>query len=309
PLFPQVVADIHAANKDTLDIPSRRPRYFRGAVDKTGEAADMWRDREGVQFVLQLGDAVDASNAPVGMTEWALDQLRAQLSNKLSVWSVVGNHDLANWQKQRWAEEMPRGSVAAGPAETVLARSFFSFSHGGFRFVGLDAFDEDDNAIEATTSSSSTASADAAAAAVASNAAAAAAAAAASSALNPQCLGAIGARQLEWLEGEIEEAADEGQRVIVFSHLPILPRSAANCVLRHSAEVLDILHGDGANGGGVVALVVSGAHRHAGWYTADSHGLHHLAVNGLVGSGPGGPPVVATAHVFADRLELAGAAL
>lgn len=50
--------------------------------------------------------------------------------------------------------------------------------------------------------------------------------------------GGVGAEQVKWLEEELAEASQAGQRVIVFGHVPIHPgNDMLNCLLWNYEDV------------------------------------------------------------------------
>jgi len=88
--------------------------------------------------------------------------------------------------------------------------------------------------------------------------------------------GGIGERQIQWLRKEVVGARDRGDRIIVLTHVPMLPAASSHrTVLYDSDEVLKLLHEDGA--GRVVAVICG--HNHRGGYAIDEEGVHHLTVH------------------------------
>lgn len=63
-----------------------------------------------LSFVLQLGDLIDGRNAPGG-SEAALARTKGELARlekklALGVLNSLGNHELYNFPKERWAREV-----------------------------------------------------------------------------------------------------------------------------------------------------------------------------------------------------------
>lgn len=69
--------------------------------------------------------------------------------------------------------------------------------------------------------------------------------------------GAVGAKQLEWLRGELQEAAAAGDRVIVAAHVPLHPEASdSSALLWNFPEVLAELYGE--HGSKCVVAVLAG---------------------------------------------------
>lgn len=65
------------------------------------------------RFALQLGDVIDGSNSWNGHSEAALSSVKAELdrlttSLPLGVLNSLGNHELYNFPKKRWAKEVSK---------------------------------------------------------------------------------------------------------------------------------------------------------------------------------------------------------
>ena len=72
------------------------------------------------RFVLQLGDVIDGSNNAHGKSETALRSVKAEVdrlaaSLPLGVLNSLGNHELYNFPKRRWAREVYSTSFWANP--------------------------------------------------------------------------------------------------------------------------------------------------------------------------------------------------
>lgn len=72
--------------------------------------------------------------------------------------------------------------------------------------------------------------------------------------------GAVSEAQLAWLRSNLHEAAQQGQRVLVLSHLPLHPATVQPaCLMWNFQEVLDVLHA--AEEGTVAATIAGHAHQ------------------------------------------------
>ena len=118
----------------------------------------------------------------------------------------------------------------------------------------------------------------------------------------PQAIRANGGtsqRQLAWLEHSLAVARQEGRRVLVAGHMPLLTAAsrpggytrAFNCDAL--AALLD-------NYSDVVAVYLAG-HYHRGGYSLSRGGVHHVTIEGMVEEGGH-----ATLEIYTDRLEIKG---
>jgi hypothetical protein len=110
--------------------------------------------------------------------------------------------------------------------------------------------------------------------------------------------GAVGKRQLRWLERTLADADHKKQQVIVLCHFPLLAAASSEVHLlwNHDA-VLRVLEAHPC----VVAWF--NGHDHAGGY-AERRGIHHVTFSGMVET----PRKTAWAivDVFEDRLKIRG---
>lgn len=89
----------------------------------------------------------------------------------------------------------------------------------------------------------------------------------------PTYNGALGSKQLQWIEQELEKAEKAGEKVILFCHFPILP--VDNHVLWNSEEVVELISRYSC-----VKAWMNG-HNHAGDY-AEYKGIHFVTFKGMV---------------------------
>ncbi|CAN0348005.1 unnamed protein product, partial [Ectocarpus sp. 8 AP-2014] len=106
------IADVQYADQDDgWNFKKDHRRYYRGGLRQLRGAVDVWLKDETHRFVLQLGDVIDGSNKAHGKSETALRSVKAEVdrlaaSLPLGVLSSLGNHELYNFPKQRWAREV-----------------------------------------------------------------------------------------------------------------------------------------------------------------------------------------------------------
>jgi len=119
--------------------------------------------------------------------------------------------------------------------------------------------------------------------------------------------GAVREEQLAWLRGEMLAAKAASERVIVLTHVPLLPAATVpEALLWNHDEVLDILRREGQ---GTVALVLAG-HYHAGGYGVDEEtGTHHVTLPSPLHADLEDLRAHCLIEGWEDRLEISGAGL
>merc|ERR1712038_1905492 len=86
--------------------------------------------------------------------------------------------------------------------------------------------------------------------------------------------GAIDEPQKVWLENTLESARESGQKVIILSHQPIMPKSSGDvCLIWNYLDVLDILRRHKCT----VAAAFAG-HAHKGGHKRDEESGIHFRV-------------------------------
>jgi 3',5'-cyclic AMP phosphodiesterase CpdA len=118
-----LVTDVHYA-----DIPTKGSRYYRDSRTKLQEAVERLNDRK-VDFVIELGDFCDAGptkEAEIGY----LRTIRGVFEGfRGPRHYVLGNHCVAALTKAEFLEH----------CGATVKRSYYSFDHGPWHFVVLDA--------------------------------------------------------------------------------------------------------------------------------------------------------------------------
>ena len=113
--------------------------------------------------------------------------------------------------------------------------------------------------------------------------------------------GALGRRQIDWLDGELEAAHKLGEKVLVFSHVALEHHAASYSVVCWDAdEALAVLR----RRPGTVVSFISG-HYHRGGYWLDESGIHHITVDGPIEAQPG-TSCFATVSVTPDAIHVRG---
>lgn len=262
-----LIADVQYADCPDGQAFSGKKRYFRHALEGLKMAVDAWNQTE-ISFIAQVGDLIDGRNRGAGATDTALATVMSVLDGAKckQVHHLIGNHECYNFPREQF------GAVFGCPDQV-----YYSFVPAdGWRFVVLDPYDL--STIARATD-------------------------------DPRCIaawetldrnnpnncrindgsvdwkqglegtgkrwlpynGALGAEQLGWLQGELAEAAERAEKVIVLSHVPVGPGSSDECcLLWNYEEVLAVLH----KHNNVVAVLTG--HDHDGGYCRDEAGCHHV---------------------------------
>ena len=262
PLFSfGVVADAQYADQDTLGT-----RFYRESPKKLAACVDDLNARD-LAFVIDVGDLIDKRFESFGTMLPIYNRLKAPR------YHVLGNHDFAVGP-----QEKPKVLETLG-----LARGYYDFAHGPWRFVVLDG--NDLSLIAAPKGSERYKEAEAMLQRVKESGA-------------PNAMtwnGGLGTRQIEWLKATLSRASQAGERVVVFCHFPVHPPNVHN--LWNSDELIGIMESHRC----VVAYI--NGHNHRGNY-AEKKGIHYLTVQGMVETRD--TTAYAVVEVHGDRLRVIG---
>ena len=262
PLRFGVMADVQYADTDTVGS-----RHFRQSLDMLEQCVADLNGRD-LAFTIQLGDLIDRG-------EESLDRVVSVFQRlKMPCYHVLGNHDFA----------LPRPAVLE---RLGMARGYYDFLHGNWRFVVLDGTDislcggwaeDSPNHQQATARFEELHSAGKANA--------------------ERWNGGIGQAQQDWLKETLRGAGERGERVIVFCHMPALVEASdESLVLWNDEQIVGILESHPC-----AAAYFSG-HDHAGGY-ARKEGIHHVSLQGMV-EAPG-ENAYGIVELYADRIEVRG---
>ncbi|NWV38508.1 ADPRM diphosphatase, partial [Grantiella picta] len=297
-----IVADIQFADaEDGHDFGGTRRRYYRHSLRLLREAVQAWADESPpIDFVLQLGDSIDGLNARRGEAESALRQVLAVLGQlPVPVHHAWGNHELYNFSRARLAHtglySRPAGG-SDGPPDTDCQAYHCSLA-AGLRLVVLDAYDlstlgrdpdspryqeslrllREKNPNDDLNSPAGL--------------------------QEPHFVafnGGFSQAQLDWFD-EVLKSSDENQeKVVVMGHLPIHPYASNGVCLAWNYEAaLSVIHSHRC-----VVCVLAG-HLHDGAYCLDSHGVHHLTLDGVIETPPDSN-AFGTIYVYEDKMILKG---
>lgn len=258
-----IIADVQYADK-----PDAEGRHYRASINSLENAVACF-NRADLDCVIQLGDLIDGgANALTEMSQAVevFDRVRAE------TYHVLGNHDFA---------DLDRATVLQ---LLNMKNAHYAFDIRGWLFVVLDTLDcslqggwqedshnyregvrlleqarqrESDNAQEYN--------------------------------------GAVGPKQLDWLDEMLAEADARRMQTVLFSHLPLLPIGEKHTAW-NAEEVIAVLEHHPC-----VKAVFSG-HNHAGGYT-HQNGIHYVTCEAAVNA-PAGAWAIVT--LSADAIQITG---
>jgi manganese-dependent ADP-ribose/CDP-alcohol diphosphatase len=263
-----LLSDVQYADKETVG----KRRYRDGLVNLKNCVKD-FRSKD-LRFVVHCGDIIDGRDE-VEESRKDLNQVVDAFSRlTCEVHHVIGNHCL----------EVPRAELEK---QLGLKQNYYSFIHSRWRFINVDSMafsigglDESDPAYLKAKDWLDQHKSDAYPSARAWN-------------------GGLGEQQREWLKLELASAEQAGQKVVVFSHHPVLAESSTKGhLLWDHAEVLAILDQAPA-----FTAWING-HDHAGGF-AERNGRSFLTLPAVVNADPANN-AYATVDVFVDRMEIHG---
>ncbi|XP_062976478.1 manganese-dependent ADP-ribose/CDP-alcohol diphosphatase [Elgaria multicarinata webbii] len=314
PLFSfGVIADIQYADlEDGYDFQKIRRRYYKHSLCHLQNAVEDWNGTQ-VQFVLQLGDIIDGFNAQHKMSESALERVMEEFKKlRVPVHHIWGNHEFYNFNRDYLAQSVlntknlqdhtllsnsnrDQSSIGDTPAENYYAYQFCPMSK--FRFILLDAYDLSILGRDTSTKKYQ----DSLHLLQEKNK---------NENLNSpidlverqfvQFNGGFSQDQLDWLDEVLTYADSNQERVVIVGHLPIHPNSSNDiCLAWNYKDALTVIHSHKS-----VVCFLAG-HLHRGGYCLDSHGVHHLTLEGIIETPPESQ-AFGSIYVYNDRMVLKG---
>jgi len=260
-----VIADIQYRDAD-----NQGTRFYRDSLGKLRRAVEHL-NALAPRFTIQLGDLIDGEYRSYDAVLPILGALA------MPRYHVLGNHDFSVEPAEKALVLARLGLDAAGSR-----RGYYDFAYAGWRFVVLNGNDVSVTAYP--PGSTPRLAAERYVAELKQRGARNA----------HDWNGAVGPMQREWLARTLAGASKAGERVIVFSHFPVLP--AAQSGLWNDQEVLAILRRHAC-----VAAYFAG-HAHEGGYVRDGP-VHYLTFRGMV---EGEQPAYALVEVGPDALRITG---
>lgn len=264
-----VVADCQAANADdfTGKIRGTNDEFtncYRLSPYKLEEAVRTFNEFD-LEFIVHLGDFVDRSLHDA-------DQLHRIMARAAApLYHVLGNHEF-------WNND---------PLEVVLATynmesNYYSVRKNGNRFLMLDTCDL--GVLEHPEGSMEWKRGKALIDLMQRN-----------NAINAyHWNGGIGERQMEWLNTELTDAANNDEKAILFAHHPVFPPGTLNALNENEIMRMIDSHDN-------VAAFING-HNHGGNFGV-RNGVPYVTIEGMLSSKTNAYGIV---DVYSDRLELKG---
>ncbi|XP_063312699.1 manganese-dependent ADP-ribose/CDP-alcohol diphosphatase-like [Pelobates fuscus] len=314
-----VIADIQYADRPDGISGWRTMRFYRQSLLHLRQAIDEWKTEDiPLQFVLQLGDIIDACNACLCQSTNALQVVLKEIKNiDVPFHHIWGNHELLNFDRifladsplntMFMADEQKPGMGACISNSTdcfnYYAYHFSPFPN--FRFILVDSYDlsvhgrdssnpkylessdylhgnYQSNESEGNQGKCSTGIPDYSL---------------------PQLKefnGGFSSEQLSWLHNVLTFSDERRERVVIAGHIPIHPKTTLKtCLAWNYIEMLTLIHSHPS----VVSYLAG--HHHNGGYHKDSHGIYHVTMEGVIES-PAGTNAFATVSVYGDRMVLNG---
>ena len=321
-----LITDIQYADIcDRQNSSNGRWRRYRNALFCLQEAVAHWKIVKSMPaFIVQLGDIIDGFNASLvdasdnqrSFSKEALDAVMKEFSKlplEMPVFHNLGNHELYNFSRKELARSVlhPFNSCASASylslhqSHPVISKGetkpfYFSFTpHPKFCFVYLDSYHisilgEDESSprykqglgmLRKFNKNDDPQS--------------------------PNGLfglerrfvrfnGAIGMEQLLWLQSTLKKAEEQGQKVVIFSHVPIYPKMVDNMtILWNYEDVLEVLWQFRC------VIACFHGHTHEYGYVVDKNDIHHYVFDAVI-EAPLDSNAFATLHVKDDSIVIEG---
>lgn len=261
-----IIADIQYSDED-----SRGARRYRESLGKLRKCVADWNEQD-IDFAVNLGDIIDGNETPEATARDFSEILGEFADLRAESYHVLGNHCLSVGRKNLLRD-------------LILPASYYDFVREGWRFIVLDSTDistygwaeghANHSAAKALLEKYGTLPA-----------------------YRPWG-GALGPGQLAWLASSLEQASQRGERVMVFSHMPLLVEaSGPEGVLWNAAEVAKLLEKSGR------VAVFFGGHHHSGGYFL-KNGVHHVTIEGMI-EAPTDGNAYAVVRVYKSKLVIDG---
>ena len=316
-----LITDIQYADiDDRQNYHKTKWRRYRNALSCLQKAVAHWKtEKSSPMFIIQLGDIIDGFNSGLvdasenerNFSREALDAVMNEFSKlppKTPVIHNMGNHELYNFSR----EELEKSVLHPANSHLHLNERFptdrndetkpfyFSFTpHPKFCFVYLDSYDisilgvdensqrykEAINILRKCNQNDDLHSPDGL------------------RGLERRFVkfnGAMGTSQLSWLHNILTQVEKNGQKAVIFSHVPLYPEiSDPITLLWNYHDVLEVLW--------QFSCVVACFHGHThDWgYARDGKGIHHCVFDAVV-EAPLDSNAFATLHVKDDSIAIEG---
>ncbi|XP_075701876.1 manganese-dependent ADP-ribose/CDP-alcohol diphosphatase-like [Rhinoderma darwinii] len=301
-----VIADIQYADKPDGLSGWKTLRYYSQSCLHLQDAIKEWNAEDIMpNFVLQLGDIIDGFNKRAGTSEASLETVLTKVQKaKMPFHHIWGNHEFYNFSRDylresklntTWLEDKRPEELDPSHGGTSGSKDYYAYHfspHIKFRFIVVDTYDLSVLGRGETSDGyqKSLAFLD-------------------SSQYNfkgrtgfhmVEFNGGMGKEQLAWLNDVLTYSDRNGEKVIIAGHIPIHPKAKCSlCLAWNYDEILRTIRSHPS-----VVCYFAG-HDHSGGYHLDSHGIHHLTLEGVIESPPG-TNAFGTVFVHKDGLFLRG---
>ncbi|NMD02659.1 MAG: phosphatase [Bacteroidales bacterium] len=218
-------------------------RYYRNSLPKLREALSSFKT-DSAEFIVNLGDIIDRDYSSFGTVLDIID------SSAIRTYHLTGNHDY---------EVNPRLRKHL-PLRMPSKEGYYTFSEKNFRFIVLNGNElstygpGNKSVVRKTQDYLDALKKEGNINAIEWN-------------------GGISVRQFQWLMIQLDKAAADNEKVIIFCHFPVYPENIHN--LLNYKEVLSVLN----NYSNIVAWF--NGHNHAGNY-GNTNMIHFLTMKGMV---------------------------
>ncbi|XP_075034230.1 manganese-dependent ADP-ribose/CDP-alcohol diphosphatase-like [Mixophyes fleayi] len=303
-----VIADIQYADRDDGLSGWRTMRYYRQSCLHLRSAIEQWNAEVTLpKFVLQLGDIIDGSNNRLFTSQKSLDAVLNEIKNaNMPFHHIWGNHEFYNFNRDYLRDT----KLNTTWMQDKLQDSENEASHGGspdgydyyayhfspctkFRFILIDTYDLSvlGRSKDCPVLQESVAFLDGG---YLTN----------SNGSDERHLqefnGGMGREQLAWLDNVLTYSDQNNERVIIAGHIPIHPAAKRSyCLAWNYDDILKVIRSHEC-----VVCYLAG-HDHSGGYYLDSHGIHHITMEGVIESPPG-TNAFGTVYVYEDFMVLRG---
>lgn len=305
PLFSfGVVADIQYCDiDDAYNFNKTELRHYRGTLDVLRRAVKTWNATEGLSFVANLGDIIDGQTEFKGLgSEKGLSKVLnvfSSLRDSIPIIHMIGNHELYNFKRRDLdallknpMNESGAGYYSFRPSPETPIKLIVLNSYEVNMITTKEESDDKEAAIQYLEKH------------------------------NPNNLrghgvnwlsgmegverryvpynGALGERQLAWLDAELSDSDKRGDRVLVLAHVPLAPLSAGlSCLSWDYTRALEIFDDHPC-----VATVFAG-HDHAGGYW-NRNGVHYFTFPSPLNVSEEDPFAHAIVDVHEDKIVVHG---
>ncbi|MGA0557116.1 metallophosphoesterase [Larkinella sp. VNQ87] len=188
------------------DCPTEGTRHYRSSLRKLNEAVQTFNQKN-VAFVVHLGDFIDRDVRSFDTLHVLTKPLKRPL------YHVLGNHEFAVQPEE----------IGKVPTVLGMKNRFYSFVKNRWRFIVLDGNDLSlyGNPKGSENYQTATGFLQQLKARNASNA--------------QPWNGGLSEKQLRWLRNELDAAAKNGDNVLVFCHMPLMPDKDPHLLWNHAA--------------------------------------------------------------------------